>query len=393
MNWTEKYRPRHMYEVVGNEEAKKKIVEWMFKWRNSDKYGILLIGPPGIGKTTFVYALANDLGYHVIELNASDYRTEEKIMERVGFIAYGSTLETFFTGRRKRIMIFFDEVDGIDPKEDRGGLKAIIKIASKKAVPVVASANFIDQVKHKELIDVFEVVEFKRLTPKQIIIILGNIAKKEGLRVSRDDLVEIAKRSYGDARMAINMLYTLSIGGEYLALSNPLENLPLDQLLRRLSSTTNLTEIKYLLDNNSGHWEDVIYTYFDIVSRSKVMKADRREYLLEHLSILDIMLGRMKRERTYFYLRYISSILAWVIYQANKWGAVYDGRIPEYRLYTFVLNKDVREEFDDLMDRLRGRLHESRRKFIYGTVSTASLIYDSYPNLRKWVERIYGGGS
>ena len=120
------------------------------------------------------------------------------------------------------------------------------------------------------------------------------------------------------------------------------------------------------------------------------MKPERRELLLEHLSYLDIMLGRMKRERTYFYLRYISSILSWIIYQANKWGAIYDGRIPEYRLYTFVINKDVREEFDELLNMLRGRLHESRRKFIYDTVNVAVKVYDKYPNLRKWVERIYG---
>ena len=32
-------------------------------------------GKPGIGKTTSAYALARDMGWDVIELNASDQRT------------------------------------------------------------------------------------------------------------------------------------------------------------------------------------------------------------------------------------------------------------------------------------------------------------------------------
>ncbi len=390
MNWTEKYRPKTLSEVIGNEDSKERLVRWFIKWRSSDKYGVLLTGPPGTGKTATVYALARDFGYHVIELNASDYRTAEKIMEKLGFIAYGNTLEAYISGRPKKLLIFFDEIDGIDPKEDRGGLDAVLKIASKKSVPVIASANFIDPVKHKALLDNFEVIEYKRLTPKQIYIVIKRISELEGLDVEKDTLLEISRRARGDARLAINMLYAVSVGGDIDVVSNPLENMPLDMLLRRISSSSSQLEIKTLLDSNSNHWEDVLYTYFDIISRSPVMKMERRVALLEHISILDMILGRIKRERAFYLMKYFTAILSWIVNQSNRWGAVYDGRIPEYRLYVFVLNRDVRAELDELLSRYGRRLHESRRKFIFDSVLAASLANPEYKKLLEWVGKIYG---
>ncbi|HIQ12939.1 MAG TPA: AAA family ATPase [Thermoprotei archaeon] len=390
MNWTEKYRPKTISEVIGNELSKKRLVEWLNNWRFSKKLGALLIGPPGIGKTATVYALASDFGYHVIELNASDYRTANKIIEKVGFIAYENTLESYISGKTKKVLIFFDEIDGIDPKEDRGGLDAVIKISSKKAVPVIASANFIDPIKHKILLDNFEVIEFRKLTPKQIYIIIKRISELEKLDLDDDTLIEISRRSMGDARLAINILYTVHVGGDINVILNPFENMPIDVLLRRISSLSNQQEIKTLLDSNSNHWEDVLYIYFDIITRSPVIKPDRRANLLEHISILDMINGMIKRNRAYFLMKYFSAILSWIVYQSNRWGAVYDGRIPEYRLYTYVLNKDIRVELEELLNKYGNRLHESKRKFFFESLLVAVLSNPKYENLLNWTLKIYG---
>lgn len=44
---------------------------------------MLLYGPPGTGKSTLARVLAKHCGYTVNEVNASDERTGEKLLEKI----------------------------------------------------------------------------------------------------------------------------------------------------------------------------------------------------------------------------------------------------------------------------------------------------------------------
>ena len=81
--WTEKYRPVDLGKLIGNDDVRGKFNQWLRTWKNSSKPA-LLQGPPGVGKTTLVYALANELNYNIIEFNASDTRTKSKLQASLG---------------------------------------------------------------------------------------------------------------------------------------------------------------------------------------------------------------------------------------------------------------------------------------------------------------------
>ena len=78
MMWSEKYRPNNFLDLIGNEESRKLFVEWFTNWRKGIK-PILLVGPPGIGKTTLANLAAKQFGYDLISLNASDVRNKKNI--------------------------------------------------------------------------------------------------------------------------------------------------------------------------------------------------------------------------------------------------------------------------------------------------------------------------
>jgi DNA polymerase III delta prime subunit len=117
--WVEKYRPKKIADIIGNEEAKTAFVDWLKNKRHTKK-AVLLYGPPGVGKTTLVNAAAAEFGFKVIEMNASDTRSEKAINAIAGPATSFVALDTFST-EIKGSILFLDEVDGIAGNEDRGG--------------------------------------------------------------------------------------------------------------------------------------------------------------------------------------------------------------------------------------------------------------------------------
>ena len=152
--WSEKYRPQIISDMVGNEEPRAAIMEWFAKWKKGTK-PLLIVGPPGIGKTTIGYLLAKQFGYDLIGLNASDVRSKSQINEiLIPVLGNVSVLGT--------PMIFIDEVDGIHGRGDYGGAAALVDILKKPNVPILLAANFDDSDKMKSIKKVTTTISFKK---------------------------------------------------------------------------------------------------------------------------------------------------------------------------------------------------------------------------------------
>ena len=133
MPWIRKYAPKGFKDLI-NPNAEK-LKEYIRKYKAQRRRAVFLHGPPGTCKSSSVYAIAQELNYEVVETNASDFRTKDKILSRLG----GALMQHSLFSRGKIILV--DEVDGLSGMKDRGAAQAIVGLLAKSTFPVVLVAN------------------------------------------------------------------------------------------------------------------------------------------------------------------------------------------------------------------------------------------------------------
>jgi replication factor C large subunit len=205
MDWTEKYRPSTLSEVRGNNKARDALAEWAETW-DDHREAVILHGAPGVGKTSAAHALASDMDWPTIELNASNQRTKA-VVERVAGEAAKSGTLTGGTGDRR--LVIMDEADNLHGNVDRGGSRAITELVKEASQPMVLIANEFYEMSNT-LRNACETIEFRDVSARSILPVLRDICRREGVEYEDEALDAIAERNSGDLRGAVNDLQALA---------------------------------------------------------------------------------------------------------------------------------------------------------------------------------------
>ena len=123
MLWTEKYRPKRIAELVGQEAFRLDAEKWI---EISDMPNVLLHGPAGVGKTAAGGILANEIlkkemDSNFIEINASDDRRLEVVRTTIKDFAQQKAI-----GNVPFKIILLDEMGGMTP-DSQNALKRIME--------------------------------------------------------------------------------------------------------------------------------------------------------------------------------------------------------------------------------------------------------------------------
>ena len=309
--WSEKHRPKSLEEMVGNEEARAKLQLWLRRWKPGAK-AALLVGPPGTGKTTTVHLVAAKTNHELVELNASDSRTKEKLSRKMGEAVGSSNL--FGTGT----LIFLDEVDGLAGRSDYGAIDFIKDAVRSSENPVVMAANDPDADEVRKLASVTTKIEFRKPDDSEVEARVDFVSKEEGLTLGPEELHAIVQAANGDFRAAINFLQS----GIPAAKD---EELTAAAAVNAFFDATDSKEALRALRSHPGQPRDKLRDLFNAVVRSKVHE-ERRAGALEVLSRADMLMGRIFRGRDWRLLRYFDLMLA-----EELWRALGDGG-PRYTL-------------------------------------------------------------
>jgi replication factor C large subunit len=312
VEWTEKYRPKRLRDVVGNEKAIDEVRAWAENvFRPKAKKAALLHGPAGCGKTSAAYALAAEKGWEVIELNASDQRNAGVIRSIVG----PASTSTTFTHQPR--LIILDESDNLHGNEDRGGTRAITEIVKESTQPIILTAN--DRFKMAPgLVRTCRVIAFQRIKPGTVFRILKRISEREGVRIEDGALIALAKNAREDLRSAINDLQALALaetGEERIAeadIATGGRDVEEDifgvlQIIFGAEGSELQPALVALRNLDKTPDESIQWIY-----KNFTYEYDPASFLhgLHYLSRADLFLARVRRRENYKFWRYASSVMA-----------------------------------------------------------------------------------
>jgi len=235
--WTNKYRPRCAEDLILNKDEAVKLRDWLSSWSQSklnrgsqsssatsdsefdecsELMGTcaLITGPPGNGKSAAVYGIAEELGLHVLEVNASSCRTGKQVTSMLleatqsQQVASNQPKLNFFkpsaptlnssdssnskpSDKYRKALILFEDVDVVFEDLDTGFYAAVSKIcaATKRPIIFTSSDHSAADILNKNIRARFTHFRFtESMNPELVSLNLHLMCLSEGYNISLSSL-------------------------------------------------------------------------------------------------------------------------------------------------------------------------------------------------------------
>ncbi|MEM4534977.1 MAG: AAA family ATPase [Desulfurococcaceae archaeon] len=149
-------------ELVGISKNLEAMRIWLEDWKvgiQPAKKMMVLVGPPGVGKTSSVYKVSSELGFEVCELNMSDNRDKDFFEKLYSRLQAKPIVPTVF---------LLDEGDGVEDKE------ALVKVLKVTKNPVFLTANDFGQLP-KSIRENAIVLKFQPINVRDVLKLVGEV--------------------------------------------------------------------------------------------------------------------------------------------------------------------------------------------------------------------------
>jgi len=386
-DWTDKYRPKSLGEIYGNERAIATLRNWARMWSEGNvpkNRAVVLTGKAGIGKTTSALALANDFGWIALELNASDARNATTIKK---VATSGAVNETFDdhgrfipSNRGGRKLIILDEADNLYERieksengsdfSDKGGKKAIvetIKITNQPIILIVNDYYSLIKGSGEILKRMCTVIQYYGVNSDQIVKLLKGICGEENIFADLKLLKTIADRCKGDVRSAINDLQSISLNRQQVDIQaldvlgyRDREKIIFD-VLRDIFKTRNIQNIKDSVYNIDVAPETFLLWITENLPREYIDIDDMIKGY-EAVSTADLFFGRVFKRQYYGLWSYACDIMSGGVSTAKSHNYGNVKYYPSTWIREMKNSKTTRGIRDSVVKKIGALCHNSYRK-------------------------------
>lgn len=285
----EKYRPQTLDDIILSSENRKTFEEYRTK---TEIPNILLIGKPGIGKTSLAKIFVFDvLQCQYLYINASNENGIDAIRYKVSNFSKVRS----FDGKIKCIIL--DEVDGLTMDAQRA-LRNVME-EYHQTVRFILTANSASRLTPaiKSRCQDFDLTPPYEDCVKRCV----DIIKKEKIIVengNKDGLLKLIKSTYPDLRKIINNIQKFTVNGK-LQIPQSIDNLEFAlQVIKKIFSKEGIEEIRrFTIENETefnNDYHDLLKGLFEAVYTMDVDSNKRRDillvvsdYMYKHQFVLD----------------------------------------------------------------------------------------------------------
>ena len=389
--WSSLFRPCTLKEIAGNEKAIRQLQIWLKSWEGGvpKQRAAFLYGPPGVGKTCTVTALAADQGYELMEVNASDRRTKKKLNALIG-----RSIHQRVTITGKRRMILFDELEGVS---EHGGVRAIASIIKETEVPIVLIATSIGERwedKFRPLKDISLHIKYTAVPFSQSLARLKRIVGELEIHVDEDVLELLANRSRGDLRSTINDLEAIARGrtritmAEASVLTDRDRNDYTPDALMKLFSAKTLSDARRVISSAHIPYDDLFNWIYENLPLVLNDTSDLAEGM-DALSRADIHQVRARRTQDYRLIKYMFDEMTGGVALARRSseGVGLPYFRPPQLVWRYRRTGHSRRLRKSIAKRIAERCHISTREVVAEVIPLLKVIYEEDLSMAEGISR------
>jgi len=310
--WVEKYRPRTLDEIVGQEEVIQRLKGYV---ERKNIPHLLFSGPPGTGKTATSIALARDLfgenwRDNFIEMNASDERGIDVVRHKIKDFARTAPI-----GDAPFKIIFLDEADALTA-DAQAALRRTMEMYSRSC-RFILSCNYVSRI-IEPIQSRCAVFKFRPVPKEAMRKRLMEICEKEDVKITEDGIEALIYISGGDFRKAINALQGAAAIGEIVdadAIYQITATAKPEEMTKLLETALkgNFMEAREMLDKLMIEYgmsgEDIVAQLFREIIALPINERVK-VHLIDKLGEIDFRLTEGANERIQLdaYLAFLSSL-------------------------------------------------------------------------------------